>query len=91
MAFRERGPAFPIVVFHGLNLLVGHERLEFAAIFEQFRLAVAAIHFFERSDNGLALGFGFSMPHCIPQHLVGNIHRRLHEDTFTRIPNVSQL
>jgi hypothetical protein len=23
------------------------------------------------------------MPHRIPQHLVGNIHRRLHEDTFT--------
>jgi len=83
MAFRERGPAFPIGVFHGLDLFVRHERLEFAGVFEQFRLAVPAIHFFKRFDNGLALGFGSSMPHCISQHLVGNIHRRLHEGTFT--------
>ena len=51
-------------------------------------LTVAAVHFFERFDDGLAFGLGFGVPHRVAQHFIGNIHRRFHADIFapTGIP-----
>ena len=46
---------------------------------------MAAVHFFERFDDGFALGLGFRVPHRIAQRFIGNIHRRFHADIFAKI------